>query len=67
MQGGQRYLGSVDLYGTYLEAKYVATGFSGYFCKPIIENYWKDTCTETEARNILLECFKVLLSSINIK
>ena len=45
-QNGQRYLASVDLFGTYVENKFITSGFAGYLCKPIISNYWKEDCTE---------------------
>ena len=33
---GNRYLGSVDPHGTYLENDFILTGFASMFCKPLI-------------------------------
>ncbi len=60
-QNGQRYLASVDLHGTMIENNWIATGFAGYLCKPIIWNYWNENMEENDARQILIECFKTLV------
>ena len=58
---GQRYLASVDLYGTTIENNWIATGFADYLCKPIIANYWNENMEEKDARTILDACFKTLI------
>ena len=56
----KRYLGYVDLYGTLLENNHILTGYAGYFCKPLIYNYWNENMTEEECKAIIKECFKIL-------
>jgi hypothetical protein len=29
-------------------------------CKPILANYWNPECDEATARQIMIECFKIL-------
>lgn len=58
---GQRYLATVDLHGTMIENNSITTGFAGYICKPIIENYWNENMEENDARTILVACFKALV------
>jgi 20S proteasome alpha/beta subunit len=38
------------MYGTYLEYKRVCTGFAGYFSNSLISNYWREDCSEEEAK-----------------
>lgn len=57
---GQKYLGSVDPFGTLIEGKYLVTGYAHYLCKPVIENFWSEEVNEEKAKNVLKECFKVL-------
>jgi len=57
---GNRYLGYVDMYGTMLEGTNLVTGYAGYFCKPLIWNYWNENQSEEEVRTLIKECFKVL-------
>jgi len=57
---GERYLGSVDPFGTLIEASYLVTGYAHYLCKPIIENNWNENVNEAQAKQIVEECFKVL-------
>ena len=59
-QNGERFLGSVDYLGTPIENNWIVTGMAGYFCKPIITNYWNPECDEATALAIIKECFKVL-------
>jgi 20S proteasome subunit beta 7 len=54
-------LAHVDVYGTYLEKKYVATGMANYFCPVLIENNCKPgECDEVTARKLIEECFRCM-------
>ena len=57
---GKRYLGYVDLYGTHLKDTHIVTGYAGYFCKPLLWNYWNENMDEQSCKRVLIECFKVL-------
>lgn len=59
---GERYLGYSDLYGTYLEDKYVTTSFSRYLCGHIIETTWNPECDLETALNVMVECFSALFA-----
>jgi 20S proteasome subunit beta 7 len=58
--GGKRYLAYVDMFGALLEGTNMTTGYAGYFCKPLIANYWKEDMSEKEVKDILKECFRIL-------
>ncbi|KAF4669301.1 Proteasome subunit beta type-4 [Perkinsus olseni] len=54
------YLATVDLYGTFFEEDIVATGFGQHLALPIMRRKHSNDMTETEARDMLEECMKVL-------
>lgn len=54
------YLASVDLYGTYIETKSIATGFGNYICGPIFDERWNENCSEETAKQTILTCFEAL-------
>jgi 20S proteasome subunit beta 7 len=57
---GSKFLGYVDLYGTYLELDYITTGFSRHLCGHVINTQWKPDCDLTTALSVLEQCFKAL-------
>ncbi len=57
---GQSYLGYVDLYGTYLTADFVTTGFSRYLCGHIINTQWSKEASLETTLSVLEQCFKAL-------
>ena len=57
---GDRYLGSIDPFGTLIEGPWLVTGYAHYLCKPIITNEWNENIDEAKAKKIIEECFKVL-------
>lgn len=57
---GNRYLGYVDLYGTYLELDYVTTGFSRYLCGHVINTSWTPESDLQTTLGVLEQCFKAL-------
>jgi 20S proteasome alpha/beta subunit len=57
---GGRFLGFVDLYGTFLELDYVTTGFARHLCGHIINSTWNADCDLQTALNVLEQCFKAL-------
>jgi len=45
-KSGEPFLGSVDLYGTKIEAKYLLTGLSLYYGQVLMENAYTENLTE---------------------
>ena len=56
----KRYLGYVDLYGTYIEQDYITTGFSRHLCGHIINTSWNKDCELATALEVMEKCFKAL-------
>lgn len=54
------YLGYIDIYGTQFTEDYITTGYGRYFALTLLRNNYKDNMSEEEARNLLIECMKVL-------
>ena len=59
-KGGERYLGYIDFYGTYLENNFVLTGFARHLCGHILNTRWNPDIELPEAISIIEECFKAL-------
>jgi 20S proteasome subunit beta 7 len=58
-QGGS-YLGVVDLYGTYYEENYIATGFGAHLALPLMRQHWRADMSEEDARALLGKCMEIL-------
>ncbi|KAL4486451.1 hypothetical protein ABPG72_018405 [Tetrahymena utriculariae] len=54
------YLAHIDLYGTYIEANHVSTGFGNYLCGPLFEKGWRADMSEQEAKQLVNTCFQAL-------
>lgn len=59
-KNGEKFLGYVDLYGTYLELDYITTGFARHLCGHIINTTWNKDCDLATALGVLEQCFKAL-------
>jgi len=57
---GAPFLGSVDLYGTKIEAKYVLNGLAMHYCQVLFENAWHENLTFEEAKNVIEDGMRVL-------
>ena len=57
---GEPFLGVSDLYGTKLQEDFVLTGLGNYFCQVIMQNRRRDDMSEQEARELILDCMKVM-------
>ena len=62
MRDGKRYLGYVDLYGTYLEDNKFMTGFAKHICGHIISTKWDPECDRDTAINVIKECFAAVFA-----
>ncbi|KAL0213306.1 hypothetical protein RCL1_006932 [Eukaryota sp. TZLM3-RCL] len=56
------FLASTDLRGTHFEDDYAATGYGSYLATPLFRKYWRPDMTLDEAKNLLLECVKVIIA-----
>ena len=54
------FLGITDLYGTYYEDQYVATGFGQHMAMPLLRQHARPDMTEEEARTLLAKCMEIL-------
>ncbi|KAJ2304090.1 Proteasome subunit beta type-7 [Coemansia sp. RSA 2706] len=64
VEGGERFLGYVNLYGTTYEADCVATGFGAHLAIPMLRKRVEgraDEVTEEEAVAVLDDCMRTLL------
>lgn len=59
---GKKYLASVDIYGTLIEADFSMGGMANYFCKVLLTKHAKPDMTEEQAREVITKCMKVLIS-----
>eukprot|EP00826_Nyctotherus_ovalis_P053663 TRINITY_DN699_c0_g1_i10.p1 TRINITY_DN699_c0_g1~~TRINITY_DN699_c0_g1_i10.p1 ORF type:complete len:208 (+),score=77.43 TRINITY_DN699_c0_g1_i10:218-841(+) len=59
---GKKYLASVDVYGTLLEADYLMGGMANHYCKVILSKGASPDMSEEQARAVLSQCLKILLS-----
>lgn len=63
IDGDDKFLGFVDLYGTTYQTPTISTGFGGHLAQPILRKYVEgreDELEEEEAVRILDECMRVL-------
>ncbi|KAF8819738.1 putative 20S proteasome subunit beta 7 [Cardiosporidium cionae] len=56
------FLGYTDQFGTIFEEKFVATGMARYLSPSLLLEKYKPGMTEQEARDLLMDCWKVLLA-----
>jgi 20S proteasome subunit beta 7 len=54
------FLGLVDLFGTFYEDKYVATGYGAHLAMPLLRERQRDDMSEDEVRELLTNCMRVL-------
>ncbi|XP_053992949.1 uncharacterized protein LOC128884015 [Hylaeus volcanicus] len=54
------YLSYVDYHGTTFNDTVMATGFGAYFALPLLREKAKSDMTESEAKDLLEECMKIL-------
>ena len=57
---GERFLGYVDLYGSFLRQEYITTGFGRHMCGHIINTNWHKDCELSVALETLEKCFTAL-------
>lgn len=57
---GNKFLGTVDLYGNNYEADFICAGIANYFCKRILTEGMTDDLSRDDAIKLLKECFTVL-------
>lgn len=50
----------MDLYGSYLTADYLTTGFSRHLCGHIINTQWNKDASLESTLSVLEQCFKAL-------
>eukprot|EP00753_Platysulcus_tardus_P019687 PLAT7429.1.p2 GENE.PLAT7429.1~~PLAT7429.1.p2 ORF type:complete len:251 (-),score=98.31 PLAT7429.1:93-797(-) len=60
VEDGKPFLGITDLIGTAYEENYIATGYGAYIALPLIRKAWREDMSEEEARELLLNCMRVL-------
>lgn len=60
VDGGERFIGTSDMFGNAFHNSFAVTGISYYFALPIIEKLWNPECTKEQTRTTLIEAFKVL-------
>lgn len=61
-KNGNRYLGQIDIYGSYLEHEYVCTGFAAHLCGHIINTEWNKDCELETALATVTKCFQALFA-----
>ena len=59
-KNGRKYLGYVDMFGTYFENDYLITGIARYFCGHLINESWNPEADLATCMNVIQECFKVM-------
>ena len=57
---GEKYLGTVDMYGNTYEGKYLLTGLANYFCNSILYDHVTDDLTLEDAKKLMDKCFRAL-------
>ena len=50
----------VDLYGTYYEDRYLATGFGMHLAMPLLREHARVDMSEEETRQLLTKCMEIL-------
>lgn len=66
VKDGKSYLTTVDMYGNQFCDQYIATSFARYMCPPLIEARLHENMTYEEAKELLIECFKVIYSKFKL-
>lgn len=62
VKNGHKTLTYVDLFGTKFSDKYICTSFARSIATPIIDATYNENMGVHEAKNVLIECFKAVLS-----
>ena len=57
---GDVFLAVSDLYGTKIEQDFILTGLGSYYCQVLMQNRRRDDMSEQEARELILDCMKVM-------
>ena len=57
---GESFLGVSDLYGTRIEQPFCLTGLGSHYCQVLMQNRRRDDMSEQEARELILDCMKVM-------
>ena len=57
---GEVFLGVSDLYGTRIEQPFLLTGLGSHYCQVLMQNRRRDDMSEDEARELILDCMKVM-------
>lgn len=57
---GKSHLSYVDLHGTSFEEECIATGFGAYFAMPLLREKSNPNMTESDARDLIIECMRIL-------
>ncbi len=57
---GEKFLGTVDVYGNNFEGNYLLTGIANYFCNSILDGNVTEDLTLEGAKALMAKCFTVL-------
>ena len=57
---GAAFIGQADLYGTFFEADYAATGMGAHMVMPLIRDQWRADMPLAEAQRLIERCMMVL-------
>lgn len=59
---GNKYLASVDIYGTLMEGDFQVGGMANHYCKVLLTKHANPDMNEEQARDAITKCMKVLFS-----
>ena len=57
---GETFLGTTDYHGTKIEADFILTGLSLYFCQVLFQTYWRADMSFEEAKELMEKAQKVM-------